>query len=361
MRTMPLLIIGLLACVTVRAGGMSDLAVPSTKELDQLVSKGSDLAFELEPVPSDDPEALPQYLIRVENPSETTYDFLGYHLQGGFRIVEKGIVGEDGYLRPDPAAIPILFIPVGSFPAEPIFAYLVSQDGTAAAMQELIPHPKVVEKNGYKISLKVLDPKAEAFFLLVEGFEPGEPITVTSISCQEFAPPHHTRANEDGILPVLYSPAVVNEVGGTFTYRVSGGRGGVTLVSPWGTHYSQEYGEARQREIEYGAHQGGEQAEIGEGISAVIQGTGPDSRGGGRRLRTNDFLGGLLAPEAVLVGLFIPERMYAVPRYLMRPHRLHKAVAAYLCLIHPFEKQLKAADRWPVYPDPTRCTRSLNW
>ena len=170
MRLPLLFLAGLLAFGTVKADEASDLACPSMKELDQLVSESADFAFELVPLPCVHPDAPPQYLIYVESPSKTTYDFYGYSLRGGFRIIHQGTVGEDGYLRPDPAAVPVFFTPIGYFPGEPLFAYLVSQDGIAAAMRELIPHPKVVEKNGYKVTLKVLDPKVEAFFLLVEGF-----------------------------------------------------------------------------------------------------------------------------------------------------------------------------------------------
>ncbi|MGE3556357.1 MAG: hypothetical protein AB7M93_26005 [Candidatus Obscuribacterales bacterium] len=199
----------------------------------------------------------PIYSIRVSDLPGKQYDYCIVNLRGD-AYSYTAQVGDDHLLRAYQSGPLATVFPVGYMPGEPCWVYLVSVDQQIAGVQKLIPHPWIEQNGRYTARVEVADPSAELFTLYIEGFEPNEFITLESISCHEYIPPHSIRLDSTGTQLVLYAPAVIGEDGGSFVYRAYGVRGGVVLRGRWGKHYYDYHNMMAQNEVdqatEYAEH-----------------------------------------------------------------------------------------------------------
>lgn len=76
--------------------------------------------------------------------------------------------------------------------------------------------------------VRVKDSLGEFFEIMLYGFEPNEAIIIISKSCDELLSGTE-KANSDGSVSVLISPAVIGKKGGPFTFTVKS-LSGDTLV-----------------------------------------------------------------------------------------------------------------------------------
>jgi hypothetical protein len=111
----------------------------------------------------------------------------------------------------------------------------ISTDQAVRAFTRVIPIPIESRANNEscRLSVELISPRATAFGITGEGFEPNETITTRSQSNNEILDAKH-QASKDGKFGVLLFPAVVGQKSGTEKYTAVGKSCEVTVQFEWG-------------------------------------------------------------------------------------------------------------------------------
>ena len=91
---------------------------------------------------------------------------------------------------------------------------------------------------GGKLSLALLSPNMRHFGIIGKGFQPGEPVTTTSISDTEVLK-NEIPALSDGLIAAIVDPGVIGKTGGQASFQASSKSCDVTLHYAWGSAMKQ--------------------------------------------------------------------------------------------------------------------------